>query len=133
MCRIETSLHACGHAKMPIHEFCPRNPSRLLPNEDGACKNGYERSVPLLPDICHACRRMVEGNDGKSGGAECSGERERVNGLRLAKMKTWEVGELVERVDERAERVKDEQKWNFRVGEKSLSLGGRSGEIAWQQ
>lgn len=45
---------------MPIHEFCPRNPSRLLPNEHGACQRGYERTVPLLPSICSRCLKLLE-------------------------------------------------------------------------
>lgn len=60
MCRIETSIHKCGHASMPIHEFCPRNPSRLLPNEHGACQRGYERTVPLLSSICSRCLKLLE-------------------------------------------------------------------------
>lgn len=45
---------------MPIHEFCPRNPSRMLPNERGACQKGYERSVPLLSSICSGCLKLLE-------------------------------------------------------------------------
>lgn len=60
MCRIETSIHKCGHASMPIHEFCPRNPSRLLPNEHGACQRGYERTVPLLSSVCSRCLKLLE-------------------------------------------------------------------------
>lgn len=45
---------------MPIHEFCPRNPSRLLPNEHGACQRGYERTVPLLSSICSRCLKLLE-------------------------------------------------------------------------
>lgn len=60
MCRIETSIHKCGHASMPIHEFCPRNPSRLLPNEHGACQRGYERTVPLLSSICSRCLKLLD-------------------------------------------------------------------------
>lgn len=45
---------------MPIHEFCPRNPSRLLPNEHGACQRGYERTVPLLSSICSRCLKLLD-------------------------------------------------------------------------
>jgi hypothetical protein len=60
MCLIETSIHTCGHASSPIHEFCPRNPCGLLPNEHGACQKGYERNVPLLSSICCRCVELLD-------------------------------------------------------------------------
>lgn len=141
MCRIETSIHRCGHASMPIHEFCPRNPSRLLPNERGACQKGYERTCPLLSSICSGCLQLL---DGKSALLD-DDDSEHVHDHFGSKRQAQRIGhhscelDLRRRSDVSEEDDADrrvmlkEQGQNGYMGALVLPAGAKGAQIAWQQ
>ena len=131
MCRIETSVHSCGHASMPIHEFCPRNPSRLLPNERGACQRGYERSVPLLPGICIRCLELL---DRRRKGLCLEDGDEGHGDKRQVMQRTGTKGCDVEmRRGSDVSEDSDEQGQSGCAGDIVLPVGVEGVKIAWQQ
>lgn len=124
MCRIETSIHSCGHASMPIHEFCPRNPSRLLPNEHGACQRGYERSVPLLPSICIRCLELLDRQHSDDTFDALGHKRQgQKNGVKSC--------EVDLRRDSDVSEDSDEQGKSGHVGDDVLPVGVKGVKIAW--
>lgn len=136
MCRIETSIHSCGHASMPIHEFCPRNPSRLLPNERGACQRGYERSVPLLPGICIRCLELLERQ--RKGLCLEHGEEENaveqfVNKRQAVQKSGVKSCEVEMRRGSDVSEDSDGQGKGGSVGDIVLPVGVKGVKIAWQQ
>jgi len=126
MCRIETSIHSCGHASMPIHEFCPRNPSRLLPNERGACQRGYERSVPLLSSICIRCLELLDRQHSDDTfdalGRKRQGQKNGVKACEVDMRRGSDVSE-----------DSDEQGKSECVEDIVLPAGVKGVKIAWQQ
>ena len=141
MCRIETSIHRCGHASMPIHEFCPRNPSRLLPNEHGACQRGYERSVPLLSSICTRCLELLERNGTclvdehaeHAVGALSRKRQVQTNGVGSCEVDLRRGSDASEDDDSAKSILLNEQGKPGCVGAVVLPAGARSAQIAWQQ
>lgn len=137
MCRIETSIHSCGHASMPIHEFCPRNPSRLLPNERGACQRGYERSVPLLPSICVRCIELLDrqrkGLCLEDGGDEENAVQAFANKRQAVQKSGVKSCEIDLRRGSDVSEDSDEQRKSACVGDIVLPVGVKGVKIAWQQ
>jgi hypothetical protein len=122
---------------MPIHEFCPRNPSRLLPNERGACQRGYERSVPLLSSICSRCLELLTRLDnehsepaGEAFVPNCQGQKHVVKSCEVNLRRGSDTSE-----DDDSGRsiVLNEQGKSGCVGAIVLPVGVDGVQIAWQQ
>jgi len=111
---------------MPIHEFCPRNPSRLLPNERGACQRGYERSVPLLSSICIRCLELLDRQHSDDTfdalGRKRQGQKNGVKACEVDMRRGSDVSE-----------DSDEQGKSECVEDIVLPAGVKGVKIAWQQ
>lgn len=122
---------------MPIHEFCPRNPSRLLPNERGACQRGYERSVPLLPSICSRCLELLKHLDEEHSehAVEALGPKRQVqrNGVTSCEIDLRRGSDTSEDDDAGRSIALDEEGKSGYVGAVVLPVGVKGVQIVWQQ
>jgi hypothetical protein len=122
---------------MPIHEFCPRNPSQLLPNERGACQRGYERSVPLLSSICSRCLELLTHLDHQHSEhaveAFVSNREAQRHGVKSCEVDLRRGSVTSEDDDFGRSIVLNEQGKSGCVGAVVLPVGVKGVQIAWQQ